>query len=303
VTGPVLHIIAGCAARKAVHPDPRLCLRSVTLKRVENRAAEWVARLAAAKKTHRAIDLYQGEYWRIVKEVAERAGFLWVASAGYGLIPSDRRIASYSATFASGELDSVVPRGSVYTPQDWWTLLRSFSARTPQIERDDVVVVIASAPYIDAASADLLELRRRLSRREQFIVFTSFIGQGDSEWLNEHRVGLPVHARLGLGGTAGTISARGAAAYVRDGLIGLSATDVERTLREKYAGATIAQLRRRPGADSAISAWIKKQLRSTALSCSAALRLYRDSGYACEQSRFSFLYKSVAADLARNELR
>jgi hypothetical protein len=297
VTAPVIHIIAGCAARKAVHPDPRLCLRSVTLKRVENRAAEWVARLAAAKTTHRAIDLYQGEYWQIVKEVAEHGRFLWVASAGYGLIPSDRRIASYSATFASGELDSVVPpRGRGCTPRDWWTLLRSFSAASPQIERDDVVVVIASAPYIDAACEDLLDLRRRLSHREQFIVFTSFKGRGDSEWLNEHRVGLPVHARLGLGGTAGTVSARGAAAYLRDGLVGLSAADVERTLREKYAGATIAQLRRRPGSDTAISAWIKKRLRGTSLSCSAALRLYRDSGYACEQSRFSFLYKSVAAD-------
>src|SRR4051812_27049524 len=76
----VIHIIASCAARKAAIPSRRLCLRTVTHKRVENRAAEWLSRLAAVTATHRAIDLYRGEYWHVVRDLVDSDVSLWVAS-------------------------------------------------------------------------------------------------------------------------------------------------------------------------------------------------------------------------------
>jgi hypothetical protein len=194
VTAPTIHVVAGCAARKAVLPPRDLYLRSVPHKRVESRAAEWIRRLRAAKTTHEAINLYQGEYWQVVRALSAGAdAHLWIASAGYGLIPADKRVSSYSATFASGDADSVVQAANGRNAsRTWWTLLRGFAAAEPEIGPSDVVVVIASAAYVHAAGEDLLQMRRRLPAREQLVVFSSFIGQDDSEWLNEHTVRLPV---------------------------------------------------------------------------------------------------------------
>lgn len=294
-----IHIIAGCAARKAVTPDSRHCLRSVPHKRVEKRAAEWCARLSTAKATHTALDLYQGEYWQIIRGLAVRdPALLWVASAGYGLIAAHRPVASYSATFASGQPDSVVRYDVDHTPASvWWALIRRLSSTSPDVQRDDLVVVVASAPYLSAASEDLLQIRRRLSKREQLIVFSSFMGHGDSEWINEHRVCLPANARLRLGGTVGTVNARACAAYFRDRMIGHPASEVERVLRKKYAGQQIEPLRREFVSDDVVCSWIKQESRKTSLSCSAALRRFRDSGFACEQSRFARLFRTVAESI------
>lgn len=301
MTEPTVHLIAACAARKAVLPTRELYLRSVPQKRMETRAAEWMRRLHAAKASHHALDLYQGEYWQVVRTLAGASNTrLWIASAGYGLIPSHQRIASYSATFAAGDADSVLPAAAGSgASRTWWALVRGFATAEPEIDRSDFVVVIASAAYVYATSDDLLQMRRRLPTRAQFIVFSSFTGRDDSEWLNEHTVRLPASARLTLGGTAGAVGARAASAYFRDGLVGRSADEVERVLSNRYARAVIDQPQRAAMTDASIRTWLRKALLRESLSCSAALRVYRDSGYACEQSRFGRIYRAVLAEADR----
>jgi hypothetical protein len=69
---------------------------------------------------------------------------------------------------------------------------------------------------------------------------------------------------------------------------------VERFLCQRYAQLTVERPQRVAMADASIRAWLKKTLRAQWVSCSAALRLYRDSGYACEQSRFGAIYRALA---------
>src|SRR5262245_59621662 len=91
-----------------------LRLRTVrTLDQGERVRRWWRNLFEASHDSVLANDLYLGDHWSIVKSlpgIATKSGFrafLWVASAGYGLIPGAASIRPYSATFASGNPDSV----------------------------------------------------------------------------------------------------------------------------------------------------------------------------------------------------
>src|SRR4051794_16593732 len=79
------------------------------------RAMRWIERIASAgTDAVPARELYAGEHWDIARNLpAAASGFvhpmLWVASAGWGLIPADAMIRPYSATFSARHLDSVAP--------------------------------------------------------------------------------------------------------------------------------------------------------------------------------------------------
>src|SRR4051794_14410967 len=92
-----------------------LRLRQVAGGSASVRADRWWRRLTGhGSETVPAVDLYGGDHWSIAKtlpDVARANGFearLWVSSAGYGLVPADAKIRAYSATFATGQPDSVL---------------------------------------------------------------------------------------------------------------------------------------------------------------------------------------------------
>src|SRR4051794_767517 len=114
-----LHIIASCTDRKRGLVPAALRLRSVRELDVEARARAWWMRLQGAEQaTVVAEELYAGDHWQVVRELRVAAGtagyipYLWVASAGYGLIPAEAPVCPYSATFTRGHEDSVVRSGS-----------------------------------------------------------------------------------------------------------------------------------------------------------------------------------------------
>ena len=113
-----LFIIAACSRRKRLPVPPRRCLRAITGRSINLRATAW--RSVLHESTERGVaagDLYAGEYWSVIRglsTLAERAGFcpeFFVASAGYGLVPANRPVLGYSATFTAGHPDSVLRSG------------------------------------------------------------------------------------------------------------------------------------------------------------------------------------------------
>ena len=112
-----LFIIAACSMRKRLPVPPRRCLRAIMGRSINLRAIAW--RSVLQESTERGVtagDLYAGGYWSVVRDLpilAERAGFrpeFFVASAGYGLVPANRPVLGYSATFTAGHPDSVLYR-------------------------------------------------------------------------------------------------------------------------------------------------------------------------------------------------
>src|SRR5439155_12201897 len=164
----VLNLVVTCSDRKT-RPVPRSrMLRSVSAPSIDNRVQRWIETLEhGSEEGLPAVDLYAGDHWAVVRSletVASGRGLdarIWVASAGYGLIPLRGLVRSYSATFASGHPDSVATgRGDHRRglAQRWWAALslwRRGGAGTPRSLRElatqeptGVLLVAASPNYL-----------------------------------------------------------------------------------------------------------------------------------------------------------
>lgn len=89
--------------------------------------AVWLKRLEALPANTLARDIYAGRGFSIAREAAEAAaGRLYVASAGLGLVPGGRKIPSYGLTVSPSDPDSVANRvSSTFDPSEWFeTMLR-----------------------------------------------------------------------------------------------------------------------------------------------------------------------------------
>ena len=105
-----VHVVVTCTDRKRLPVPAGLQLRSVPS--TGDRFDAWKKRLEQAERSTPALDLYAGEAWQVVRELAPVAPSghtvsRWVVSAGYGLIGINTQLSPYGAAFSAGKLDSV----------------------------------------------------------------------------------------------------------------------------------------------------------------------------------------------------
>src|SRR4051794_13049467 len=96
---PAIHAVVTCSNRKRLPAPLALTARTLPQLPVDERAHEWVRRLEGADAPLiSASDLYAGEHWSVVRSlpsVATDGGtpvYLWILSAGYGLISAAAKI-------------------------------------------------------------------------------------------------------------------------------------------------------------------------------------------------------------------
>lgn len=307
-----VHIVASCTERKRLPVS--LSLRSVPDRKPVERAHLWWNRLCAIPgRTASASDLYSGDHWAVVRTLPQEAisaGFrslLWVASAGYGLVPAAALLHPYSATFATGSPDSVARSATSASArnafaQSWWETMSGFrgpDAYRPRsiaaIAKDDPkarILVVASADYIAAMEKDLLSAIERLASRESLVVVT-----GRDRLASQHLLPwvVPSDARLqaAVGGARTSLHARVARKILQE----VHRWDLDATtLRTRFE----ALLDRSPApetydrermTDAAVAAFIRRAVHvEPAVSCTALLRRLRREGHACEQGRFKRMY-------------
>jgi hypothetical protein len=311
-----IHIVASCTERKRLQVPSALRLRTVRAQNASDRVKRWWQILGRARqKPMIAADLYLGDHWSIIKslpEVASEVGlqaFLWVASAGYGLIPENAPICPYSATFATGHPDSVFT-DQLQTPKfvvlrSWWNGLSRLSGPVQNVPRSlkaiahrdnaAAILVVGSSDYIGAMEEDLMAAAGILRDSRRLIV-VSTPATGMQNGLQPHLV--PSSARLlaGLGGARPSLHARVARKIISEASKWELRADV---LKVRYEGLLTRspQLRkfdRETMTDQQVSKFIHaKRRRNPGLSCSRLLRTLRDSGHACEQARFKVLFQQI----------
>lgn len=265
----------------------------------------WIERIATTSTdTMPARDLYAGEHWDIARNLPAAASafvhpMLWVASAGWGLIPADAPIRPYSATFSPRHLDSVA--ATTAGAQAWWDALatwkgpttgaaRSLTALITEHPRDRVLLVL-SQPYLAACSADL---RTALGAAHDGQV--SIIAAGATPDPDLTAWHLPANARLQhhLGGTRGSLNVRVAKQVLIAGLSDHAAMS-EHLRRQLAAAPTLISYGRRRLSDDDVLAFIRQRLTvDPNVSHTRLLRELRASGSACEQARFGDLFTTAA---------
>lgn len=312
----VLNLVVTCSDRKTRPVPKSRMLRSIRGRGIDDRIRRWMAALEdGLEDSLPAVDLYAGDHWTVVRSletVASGRGLdarIWVASAGYGLIPLHGMVRSYCATFASGHADSVVtghdggdPRGLA---QQWWAALSLWrrgggemprSLRELAVDGPNAVMLVAASPdYLLAASADLEAAAAALGSSDRIAVFSAATGSLGA--LERFRV--PSSARLQplLGGARQSLNVR-----LLKRAIEAATFDSNLTMPALRAWAEeLAMMQpptpkfdRTPMSDDDVRGYITNMLeQNSTAKHTALLRQLRDSGRACEQARFRRLFEEV----------
>jgi hypothetical protein len=312
----VLNLVVTCSDRKT-RPVPRSrMLRSVSGRSIDDRVQRWIETLEdGSEESLPAVDLYAGDHWTVVRSLETAASGrgldarIWVASAGYGLIPLRGGVRSYSATFATGHADSVAtgrngsdPRGLA---QRWWaalTLWRRGGAGMPRSLRElaaqepnGVLLVAASPRYLRAAASDLEAAAASLRSSDRVALFSAATGSLGA--LERFRV--PSSARLQalLGGARQSLNARLLKRALEDARNNgsLTAPALRAWAKELARMQPPApKYDHTPMSDDEVRSYVSSKLgENPSAKHTALLRQLRDSGRACEQSRFRRLFEEV----------
>ena len=317
-----LFIVAACSTRKRLRVPPHRRLGEVGARSLERRASVWGRRLAESDDPSvSAADLYCGGYWSVVRDLpsaADKAGFtarVFVASAGYGLIPASRMVRGYSATFSTRHADSVIRVGeTAATPSEvrvaWWRHVNAGSGwadaspwpitRLAQQHPEASVLVVASPPYLDAMSEDLLEARQHLGDPDRLVLVSSRLPK-TLRALDDHLVpsGVALRSALKLRGALQSLHARTALDILNERAAhGLSARRLQRTYRDLASAHPAAPMRKgTPASDERVRLFIEEQLADEpAVSKTRTLQRLRQAALACEQHRFARLFNEVRED-------
>jgi hypothetical protein len=301
-----LHIVVTCSSRKNAQIPVQLRLGELREQRPALRFAAWTRRLAVGiGAAYPAVDLYAGEHWQVARSLTGAlAGWptrVWVASAGYGLVPVDTSIRPYSATFSPAQPDSV---GSTRTEvEDWWTRLSHWPgpatgqprsiAELADGCRDARIVAVLSESYQRACAADLLTASDRLDGGDGL----SVVGPPACRDLADLLVPVTAGLQHVVGGSRQALNVRAAAYLLHAAAAG---GDLRRPALRDVVAALPARTAKGPTpgrrlTDDQVRAYIREHARAGALPASATrlLRELRASGQSCEQARFGRLYADI----------
>ncbi len=300
-----VHVVVTCSHRKTRPVPAAHRLRAVTGAGINTRLKEWIRCLQeSVEPTVPAVELYAGEHWSIAKRLcrADASGRvrLWVCSAGYGLIPADAPIRSYSATFAGPHPDRVP--GGRRGAAAWWAGLadhpRPGNGNEPRCLAELAAVaahvrllLVLSAPYLGACRADVLAAAARL-RPAGVSIISVGAGRPGGEVAG---LMLPADARLQhhLGGTRSSLNVRIAEHLLTAGILDHAGMQ-DHLARLAAAQPPLTRYGRQPMSDGELHAFIRAHLQADpAANHTRLLRELRDGGRACEQSRFARLFRDV----------
>lgn len=312
-----INLIASCTDRKKATAPQELQARTLTERSASSRLIQWAQRLTASSEPSRpATDLYAGDHWHVTLSISQMAYAsgrrvkLYACSAGYGLLDATAEIKPYSATFATAQPDSVVPQDTEVTTDgfatQWWSGLCHYdlpsvgplSIRELAAERPSVpVIVIASPPYLSAMERDLKAAAQALNSPALLSIMS--VGANTRRWptLGPHL--LPADARLEavVGGTRAALNARAmrrvlellpsdqsASTHTLSAVLNELARDLPPLLRHDRRTLTDAQVLEFIG---------DARRRDPSIPKTRLLRDLRASGAACEQKRFSALFRQA----------
>ena len=120
-----------------------------------------------------ARDVYSGGSWSEImasKCLIPEAQF-FIASAGYGLIELETPISSYQATFQRGSADSVYRNWGTQKEanREWWEALNGAEWHTKFIESKGLIIVQLSSVYLDALLPGFQKLSKAIGEKLVFI--------------------------------------------------------------------------------------------------------------------------------------
>ena len=314
-------ILGTCTNQKSGSPSEETSLDSFPKLNPQDLASLWIDRLNQSNQLEvRARDLYIGSAWNetlaCLSSVQQYSpgSSLWVLSAGWGLIPVDAKIKSYSATFAQGE-DSIhnaqweLGLSARERNQIWWKAINSqrgadgaqsimgFSEKYPDPQKV-ILLLILSPAYFQAIETEVNEL---VHRGYEVAIFSAgvYAGLGEKPSLLRDNI-MPINDKYKqiskyLNHTNVSLNAR-----VTNWVIQQFPREIDsgvNSLREKLIEVEreLPEMERKPVVpmtDEEVLEFIGKNYVPDASSASQLLKVLRhEENKSCERKRFAGLFK------------
>lgn len=292
----VINLIVTCTDKKSLGPVVQA--RQLPGSAVEDRVSCWVDMLRTNTLTTSAEGLYQGDHWSVARSMLDKVN-LWVASAGYGLVHARAELVPYSATFATGQPDTVTtgaPGERISNERRaWWdglqTLLNPRGPRLADLVSTGPTLIAASKAYLDAMVPEILEA----GRCEHGLLIVS-ASEAPVE-VRQLRLPASGRARMVLGGSMQSVNVRLARHIIsslesQDLTIEVAAEEVRRL---EASAPPLDKFERSKVSDSDVKQFINHQLKlNPRASRTGLLRAFRSTGRACEQGRFHRLFQDCS---------
>lgn len=278
----------------------------------------------SALKPKQAAELYSGplwkasmEVWGIVRNRVPDAR-LWVLSAGHGLIAADSGIVPYDITFqeskagvpslfSKAQLESG-PNSRRSVSQRWWQLLTESNSKKPSSIREllansnqaDFSLFVIGKDYLDAVFDDLKEGIRSAPDPSHIAVISNNVDDPLAKQLRPHWL----HASsrfVNLKGANSTLVNPKIAKELLwhmfeegGGLGSWSLAGFDGFLK-KTSDSLDEPIRpiRTPSSDEDVTDFIRESLKHGRRSFTNLHRKWRDSGRACEYTRFRELFNQI----------
>lgn len=291
-------VITTCTLRKTARPPIGSTPASLPVGAQNLVQAAWIEKVQTLPASVAAGLLYAGRGFGLATDAAESAeAKLYILSAGLGLVPADRQVPLYGLTVSPGYSESIAARVTgEFDAAAWFAALLS-SSRSDQwaeaIGSDSGRILIAlTRPYAQMVGESLSMLEPRALARLR--IFGTSLASALPAKL--HPAIAPYDTRLDaiLPGTRVDFSQRALHHFV--GLVaGRSEQERDADYRAVANAFEKVKAPDRPNrprrTDAEILEMISLRLHSQ-LGIARILRALRDEeGVACEQSRFSRLYR------------
>lgn len=297
-------VITTCTSRKSAQPTRSSTPVSLSRRPQAAFQVAWIERLSTLPARHLVSQLYKGRGFGLAAGAATSVGAkLYVLSAGLGLVASDCQVPVYGLTVSPGQAESVAARvQGDFDPAAWFEALlkgpHSIQWADTFGDGRGRVLIALTRPYAQMVGSSLRALPARSLARVRIL------GASLSAFLPSelHCAIMPYDARLDAitPGTRADFSQRALDHFVREVAckVGYQDSEADRAaVRRALAKVTAPERARRPRqTDDEILRLIRKRLKSQS-GVARVLRALRDQdGVACEQARFSRLYRAVVEE-------
>jgi hypothetical protein len=298
---PVAAVITICANRKTTRPPSQATPVSLPMGPQDTVQTAWIERIRTLPVTATAGTLYAGRGVGLAAQAAKLAeAKFYILSAGLGLVPSDRQVPVYGLTVSGRHAESVATRveGELDTAA-WFSGLLS-GPHSDQwadaiIQGSGRVLIALTRPYAQMVGESLSELGPQALARLR--IFGASLAPALPAAVSATLV--PYDARLDaiLPGTRADFSQRALLHFVRSVALKGNAQDRDAdhaAVQAALRGVAVPDRPRRPRrTDTEILQLILAQLRSQSGIARILRALRDDEGVACEQARFSRLYRTA----------
>lgn len=311
----MINLVVSCSKRKRFNNNAAPSIRQIKNLAPEDRFSEWIDILQSCMDPPQlAESVYIGDHWSVARGLVANCNQtgknlqLWVCSAGYGLISSRCKIIPYNATFLR-RCDVSVSQDDSYedftkSNQFWWNRLSKWEGPALGQPRSIAelartfpkcpLMVVGSRDYMEALYPDLQETLKNLIDPSLLIIISTELR--NLAGLNSNIIPCDSRMQPLLGGALVSINIRMAKRIIEENEYDYLKAHI---LVQKYKHLLnllppLSTPKRIISDNYTVTEFIVESLRlNPNCTHSALLKRYRETGFACEQSRFRKLFLEV----------